>query len=111
MPAAPTAAQFLRALKLSSSPEEVEKTKRYFKSGKGEYGEGDKFVGVRMGRLFELAKEFIEMPLDELEKLMDSPIHEARAGAISIMGKRARRKKTPDAQRKELFDLYIRRHD
>lgn len=111
MSAAPTAAQFLRALKLSSSPEEVEKTKRYFKSGKGEYGEGDKFVGVRMGRLFELAKEFIEMPLNELEKLMDSPIHEARAGAISIMGKRARRKKTPDAQRKELFDLYIRRHD
>ncbi len=111
MPSAPTAAQFLRALKSHSSPEVAEKTKGYFKSGKGEYGEGDKFVGVRMGTLFELAKEFIDMPLDELEKLLDSAIHEARAGAISIMGKRARGKKTPDAHRKELFDLYIRRHD
>src|SRR5215203_4542344 len=95
-----TAAQFLRTLKSYSSPAEAEKTKGYFKSGKGEYGEGDKFVGVRMGRLFELAKEFIEMPLNELEKLLDSPIHEARAGALSIMGKRARRKNTPDADRK-----------
>jgi 3-methyladenine DNA glycosylase AlkD len=111
MPAALTATQFLRELKAYASPEAAEQTAGYFKSGKGEYGEGDKFVGVRMGKLFELAKEFIEMPLDEIEKLMDSPIHEARAGAISIMGKRARRKKTTDAERKELFDLYIRRHD
>ena len=111
MPAELTASKFLRALKAQGSPEVAEKTQGYFKSGKGEYGEGDKFVGVRMGKLFELAKEFIEMPLDEIEKLMDSPIHEARAGAISIMGKRARRKKTSDAERKQLFDLYIRRHD
>lgn len=111
MPVDITAAQFLKKLKAQGSAEEAEKTKRYFKSGKGEYGEGDRFIGVRMGQVFALAQEFSELPLDEIEKLLDSPIHEARAGAISIMGKRCRRKKTPDAQRKELFDLYIRRHD
>ena len=111
MPAAITAAQFLKKLKTYSSAKEVEKTQRYFKTGQGEYGEGDKFIGVRMGQLFALAKEFIDLPLDEIEKLLDSPIHEARAGGLSIMGKQARRKKTSDARRKELFDLYMRRHD
>ena len=111
MSAAINAAQFVRKLKTYRSPAELEKIQRYFKSGEGEYGEGDEFIGVRMGQLFTLAKEFIEMPLSELEKLLESPIHEVRAGALSIMGKQARSKKTSDARRKELFDLYIRRHD
>ena len=111
MPVAINAAQFIKKLKTYTSPGEVEKTQRYFKSGKGEYGEGDKFIGVRMGQLFALAKEFIDMPLKEIEKLLESPIHEVRAGGLSIMGKQARSKKTSAERRKELFDLYIRRHD
>lgn len=111
MPTKLTAAEFVKRLRAVSSPEERKKSLRYFKTGKGEYGEGDKFVGVRMGELFALAKEFIEMPLDEIEKLLESPIHEARAGALSIMGQQARRKKTSEERRKRLFDLYIRRHD
>jgi len=64
-----------------------------------------------MGQVFALAKEFIEMTPGEIEKLLESPIHEARAGALSIMDKQARSKKTPASRRKELFDLYMRRHD
>lgn len=105
------ATRFIERLKAHRSPEELKKIQRYFKSGEGEYSEGDKFIGVRMGQVFALAKEFVEMPLDEIEKLLESPIHEARAGALSIMGKQARSKKTTEARRKELFDLYIRRHD
>jgi len=111
MPTDINAAQFVKKLKTHRSPGEVERIQRYFKSGKGEYGEGDKFIGVRMGQVFALAKEFIEMPLKEIEKLLESPIHEVRAGALSIMGQQARSKKTSDDRRKELFDLYIRRHD
>jgi len=106
-----TAEQFIKKLKSFRSPEELKKIQRYFKTGAGEYGEGDEFMGVRMGQVFTLAKEFIEMPLSEIEKLLESPIHEARAGALSIIDKQARRKKTPETRRKELFDLYIRRHD
>lgn len=51
------------------------------------------------------------MPPREIEKLLESQIHEARAGAVSIMDWQARNKKTPEARRKELFDLYMRRHD
>ena len=105
------AAQFVKRLKAQRSPEEAKKLMRYFKTGKGEYGEGDKFIGVRMGQVFALAKEFIEMVPNEIEKLLESPIHEVRAGAVSIMDWQARNKKTPEARRKELFDLYMRRHD
>jgi 3-methyladenine DNA glycosylase AlkD len=73
--------------------------------------DGDKFIGVRMGDVFRLAKEHAEMPLEEVEKLLDSPIHEARVGAVSIMDYIARDKKSSDALRKDVFDLYIRRHD
>jgi 3-methyladenine DNA glycosylase AlkD len=71
----------------------------------------DVLIGVRMGEVFALAKEHMDMPLDEIEKLLESPIHEARVGAVSIMDFQARSKKTTEARRRELFDLYIRRHD
>jgi len=73
--------------------------------------EDDAILGVRMGQVFALAKEFMDMPLDEVEKMLESPIHEMRVGAVSIMDFQARSKKTSDKRRKELFDLYIRRHD
>jgi len=99
------AAQFLERLEALSSPEQLEK-KRNLKSTAD-----DGLMGVRMGHIFELAKEFIDMPPDELEKLLVTPIHEVRVGALSIMDKQARHKKTTASRRKELFDLYIRQHD
>lgn len=111
MPENPSAERFVRELEAHRSPEEAKKYLRYFKTGEGQYGEGDEFIGVRMGQVFALAKEVIEMPTDEIEKLLESPIHEVRAGALSIMDKQARRKKTPESRRKELFELYLRRTD
>ncbi|SCY79051.1 DNA alkylation repair enzyme [Flavobacterium caeni] len=94
-----------------ASAEEAQKSLRYFKTEKGQYGEGDQFIGVRMGNIFKLVVEFADMPIAELEKLLDSPIHEYRAGAVSIMDKASRKKKLPDERRKAFFDLYVRRHD
>jgi 3-methyladenine DNA glycosylase AlkD len=111
MSAAMSAAEFVEKLETYRSPDEILKYRRYFKTGAGEYGEGDVFVGVRMGQVFALAKEFIDMPPVEIEALLESSIHEVRAGGLSIMDKQARRKKTPESRRKELYDLYIRRHD
>lgn len=71
----------------------------------------DAVLGVRMGQVFALAKEYVDMPLGEVESMLESPIHEMRVGAVSIMDFQARSKKTTEARRKELFDLYIRRHD
>jgi len=106
-----TAEEYIKRLEALRSPEELKKVQRYFKSGAGEYGEGDIFMGVRMGSLFELSKEFVEMPPSEIEKLLESPIHEVRAGAVSIMSKQAQHKKTAPSRKKELYDLYLRRTD
>jgi len=103
-----SAEQFIERLDSYQSTQELEKYRRYFKFGAGT---GDEFIGVRMGQVFALAKEFIDMPLEEIEKLLESPIHEVRVGGVSIMDWQARRKKTPETHRKELFDLYLRRHD
>ena len=68
-------------------------------------------MGIRMGHIFALAKEFMDMPLDEVETMLESPFHEMRVGAVSIMDFQARSKKTTEPRRKELFNLYLRRHD
>jgi hypothetical protein len=106
-----TAKQFIEKLKTFQSDTEFKKIQRYFKSGEGEYGAGDKFMGVKMGQLFTLAKEFADMPIAEIEKLLESPIHEIRAGAVSIMDKASRNKKISPARLKEFYELYMRRHD
>ena len=74
-------------------------------------GDDDLIWGVRMGQVFALAKEFMNMPLEEVEKLLESPVHEMRVGAVSIMDFQARSKKTTAERKKELFELYIQRHD
>lgn len=71
----------------------------------------DEILGVRMGQVFALAKEYMNMPLEEVEKMLESPIHEMRVGAVSIMDFQARHKKTTEQRKKELFNLYIKRHD
>ena len=106
-----TANQFIAKLKNFQSDEEIKKIQKYFKSGEGQYGEGDEFMGVKMGNLFELAKEFGEMPIDQIEILLESPIHEVRAGAVSIMDKASRSKKITQSRRKDFYELYMRRHD
>lgn len=103
-----TADRFLQELLSYRSDKEREKYRRYFTFG-GDTG--DDFVGVRMGQVFALAKTFIELPSAEIERLLESPVHEVRAGAMSIMDKQGRRKQTTAARRKELFDLYLRRMD
>ncbi|CAG7659019.1 DNA alkylation repair protein [Paenibacillus allorhizosphaerae] len=95
---------FVARLQAPLSPDERMK----IQSGEDE---GDAFKEVRMGDVFALAKEFIDMPPEEIEKLLESPIHKVRVGALSIMDKQARRKKTPVSRRKELFELYLRRTD
>ena len=100
-----TAKQFINRLEALRSPQAA-KSHSHLASD-----HADKIMGVRMGHIFALAKEFIDTPLNEVEKLLESPIHEVRVGGVSIMDFQARSKKTSDERRKELFDLYIKRHD
>lgn len=66
---------------------------------------------IPMGQIFQLAKDFINASPSDIEALLDSPSHPRRVAAVSIMDFQARRKATPDGTRRELYELYLRRHD
>jgi 3-methyladenine DNA glycosylase AlkD len=103
-----TAEHFWSELDKRKSEAELKKYDRFFpRANRG----NDEFIGVRMGDIFKLAKIYMAMPLDEVENLLESPVHEMRVGAVSILDYQARDKKTTEGRKKELFDLYIRRHD
>ena len=106
-----TATEFTKRLKALQSDDELRKIQRYFKSDGGKQRKDDYFIGVKMGSVFTLGKEFRDMPVSEIEKLMESPIHEVRAGAMSIMGQCAKAPKCSEERLKELYELYLRRHD
>jgi 3-methyladenine DNA glycosylase AlkD len=102
-----TAKQFVKKLNDLRSPQEHDH------DGRALDPDGpDRYMGgVGMGQIFSLAKECMSVPPEEIEALLESPIHEVRVGAVSIMDWQARSKKTPAERRRALFDLYIRRHD
>jgi len=111
MPSPVTAEEFVARLEALRSPVEREKLKRYFKPVRGGDQAEDVFIGVRMGEVFRLAEEFADLPPSEIDKLLQSPVHEVRAGALSIMGKQASSRRTPEPRRRQLYDLYLRRTD
>ena len=67
-------------------------------------------IGVRMGQLFEVAKAHTDLPLDEVEELLEHPAYEPRMAAMCILDFQARRSLDDDARR-DRYDLYLRRHD
>src|SRR5688572_30230528 len=111
MPNEINAEEFVEKLRELQSDEELKKHQRYFKFVSDDQSSDDYFIGVRMGSIFDLAKERRDMPVAEIEKLMESPIHEVRVGALSIMGQSAKDKKCSEERLRELYELYIRRHD
>jgi 3-methyladenine DNA glycosylase AlkD len=102
-----SAAEFVKKLKSHQSDDEYKKIIKYFKGDDSD----NRVIGVRMKVIFDMAKESDEMPLNEIEKLLAEPYYEARMGAVSIMDFQARRQKISEEYRKQLFDLYINRHD
>lgn len=108
-----TAANFISDLKKSASRsnEDVAFMARFFKTGKGQYGEGDRFVGATVPEVRRVCKTYKDLSLAEIEKLLESPIHEARLGAVIVMAEQAKRAKKDEAQKKALYDLYLRRTD
>lgn len=89
-----------------ASPEDAKFLAGYFKTGPGGYGEGDVFIGVRVPESRKIAKHYQGLPLEELDILLDSPIHEHRLTALHIIVGQYQRAKT-NRQRQELFDFYL----
>ncbi|HEX4951675.1 MAG TPA: DNA alkylation repair protein [Blastocatellia bacterium] len=72
-------------LRTLASTENAKIAQWFFKTGPGEYGEGDQFIGVRVPDLRRFAKELRGTPINEALQLLQSPIHESRALALMIL--------------------------
>jgi 3-methyladenine DNA glycosylase AlkD len=78
---------------------------KYFKTGPGEYGEGDLFLGIRAPLLRRVSKELEALPLPECRKLLRSKFNEARATALLILVRKYQR--GDEAMREKIFRLYV----
>lgn len=92
-------------LQALSDAEKREIFPKFFKAGKGEYGEGDRFLGVTVPNIRAIAKQHKDISLAEIQALIQSEWHEVRLCALIIMVEKS--KKKDEALRKELFDLYL----
>ena len=92
-------------LQALSDAEKREIFPKFFKAGKGEYGEGDRFLGVTVPNVRAIAKQHKDIALAEIQELIQSEWHEVRLCALIIMVEKS--KKKDEALRKELFDLYL----
>jgi len=105
-----TAQSLIKELKKYSSPERKKSNQWFFKTGPGEYGYGDKFMGVRVPHIRQVARQFLGMDLKEVTKLINSPIHEIRLAAILILVEKNKiALKTKDTKtQKNILNFYIR---
>ena len=101
-----TAAQVQAELERQADPGRVPGLMRFFKTGPGEYAEGDRFRGLKTPQMRATVKRADALPLAEIARLVESPWHEDRATGLLIAVRRFERTKEP-AVRGELCEFYL----
>lgn len=92
-------------LKHVADTQKAQNLSRFFKTGKGQYGEGDIFWGITVPTQHILAKKYVNVSLVEVEKLINSPVHECRLTGLLILVYKF--KKADESLRKELHMFYL----
>ena len=101
-----SAPSVLTELKLLASPKKAFEMQRFFKTGVGEYGHGDIFLGVTVPQTRIIARAYSDLSFTEIEKLTKSDFHEARLCGLVILCNQFKKSKEP-TQQKKAFDFYI----
>jgi 3-methyladenine DNA glycosylase AlkD len=94
-----------RAIWQLADPETAQLLQRFFKTGEGEYGAGDRFLGIRVPALRRLARTYWTLPLASTLELLRSPWHEERLLALLLFVEQYRR--GDQLQREEIFQVYL----
>lgn len=89
-----------------ADPKRAEKSKYFFKTGPGQYGEGDIFIGLTVPQMRGIAKEYGELPLPEVSKLLKSKIHEERLVALLMLVQKF--EKGGEKEQKDVYTFYLK---
>ncbi len=95
-----------KELKSNANSKQAKILQRFFKTGKGEYAEGDIFWGLKVGELRTIAKKYSVLKLKDVEKLLNSKIHEQRLVALFILTHQF--EEGEQGLRKKIFNLYLK---
>ncbi|WP_430331147.1 DNA alkylation repair protein [Rhodococcus sp. ACT016] len=105
------AADVIAALTEAADADDARQLQRFFKTGPGEYGEGDVFVGVRVPAVRAVAKRFAALPLGDVDALLDSPVHEHRLAGLLILveqfARASRARGRDDDARERIAEHYL----
>ncbi|RDD31189.1 DNA alkylation repair protein [Prosthecochloris sp. ZM] len=93
-------------LRENADPAKAEHAQRFFKTGKGEYGEKDRFLGIRVPVLRRYVREFQHLALEETAEILQSPYHEERLFALLLLVRKYQ--KGDRAQQEAVFRLYLK---
>jgi len=96
--------KILKELKSKKNVEQAKILSRFFKTGKGQYGEGDIFWGIRVPVLREISKKFKEASLKDIQELLNSKVHEHRMTGMFLLIERYKKAEN----KKEIFDFYLK---
>ena len=98
--------QLKKELKKIASPKQAKILQRFFKTGKGEYGERDIFLGIKVPEQRKVADKFRELSLENIAELLNSKIHEYRMTALFILIKQYQ--KADECEKKIIFNFYLK---
>ena len=99
--------QLIKKAKSLYSPERAEHSKYFFKTGPGQYGEGDIFLGLSVPEMRTLAKECGDLPFTDVAILLADKIHELRLIGLTVLVEKYQKAKT-DAKRKIIYNFYVK---
>jgi 3-methyladenine DNA glycosylase AlkD len=90
-----------------ANPEKAMFLQGFFKTGKGQYAEGDVFLGIVVPQIRDIVKNNKDIPLSEIQKLLDSEYHEARLAGLLFLVQQFKKSKKEE-ERKKIFDFYLK---
>src|SRR5215210_3938244 len=101
------AAYVRKELQSMADPDKAAILQRFFKTGPGQYGEGDIFIGVMVSQSRQVAKKFSQLPFGEVRTLLYSRIHEERIVALLILAWRYSSASSSREEKEEIVKFYI----
>ena len=97
--------QLIQELQSNADEKQAEICQRFFKTEKGQYGEGDVFLGIKVPLQRSIAKKYLNMSLPKIQELLKSKIHEYRAVGLIILV--SKYKKASDGEKENIFNFYL----